>query len=528
MKALIKAAALAVFGISAITVAAAEDNSVLRYAIWSNPNGTFHPTLYFSNYDRAVIFTVYSRLFILDPQQKPVPSLVEKYDYSADGKTLTLHLRPGVKWHDGQPLTAEDVAFTYASEASPDFPRDRPDFVKRLAGFDDVDSGKAQAPSGIKVIDPLTVSFTFTAPYSGALAHFADKPVLAKHIWQKVPVKEWNKASQLLRHPVGSGPYKFVEFISDRYVKLERNDDYFGDKARVKTLIFKVSSAQTVQNEIINGDIDIAELSSWNPRDLAAYQKAGIRVEEQRGTTAQYLSLDTTNGKLQDRRVRQALAYGINRQAIVDKLLAGHGQVFNTKESPQSPFYPSGLNPYAYDPQKAKALLKEAGWVDSNGDGIVEKDGKPFTLTIDYPTGNRTRELTAPIIQQNLKAAGINVVLNAADFNATLSILQDGQRKYDGLLMGGTFRPGVYDNNFWWERFKSPQLDKFADEFNSTIDPAALKTSVGGWLRDINTEVPHVWLYIPNEGYVLSKRVTHYHSWAYEPFADVSSWTVQP
>lgn len=136
--------------------------------------------------------------------------------------------------------------------------------------------------------------------------------------------------------------------------------------------------------------------------------------------------------------------------------------------------------------------------------------------------------MTAPIIQQNLKAVGINVVLNAADFNATLSILQDSQRKYDGVLMGGTFRPGVYDNNFWWERFSSTKLNAFAAQYNSTIDPAALKASVGGWLREINAEVPHVWLYIPNEGYVLSKRVTHYHSWAYEPFADVSSWTVTP
>lgn len=513
---------------SATTRADNTDNSVLRYAIWSNPSGTFNPTLYFSDYDRAVVFTVYGRLFTLDEQQNPRPSLAERYEYSDEGKTLTLHLRKGVKWHDGAPFTADDVAFTYGSEASADFPRDQPDFVKHLVGYDDYHSGKAPELAGINVIDAHTVSFSFSAPYAAAFAHFADRPVLAKHIWSTVPVKEWKSATALQRNPVGTGPYKFVEFVSDQYIKLERNDDYFGGVPKVKTFIFKVSSAQTIQNELINGDVDIAELSSWNKRDLESYHKAGIRIVEQPGTGAQYLTLDTRNKNLSDNRVRQALVYGIDRQSIVDKLLFGHGVVFNTKDHPQSRYYPQQLNTYRYNPDKARELLKEAGWSDSNGDGFVDKQGENLTFTLNYPTGNRTRELTAPIIQQNLKKIGINVVLNVADFNATLAILQDKNKVYDGVLMGGTFRPGLYDNNFWWERFSTPQLDKLADQFNTTVDPDKLKSSIGGWLQEINQQVPHVWLYIPNQGYALSKRVTHYHSVPYEPFADVASWTVTP
>lgn len=526
MKALSKAILLAAMGISAFSASAASDNSVIRYAIWSNPNGTFNPTLYFTDYDRAVIFNVFGRLFTLDQKQNPQPSLAERYDYSDGGKTLTLHLRQGVKWHDGKPFTAEDVAFTYGSEAAPDFPRDQPDFVKHLVGYEDYHSGKSAELAGIKVIDPLTVSFSFTAPYAAAFAHFADRPVLAKHIWNTIPLKEWNTATKLLRNPVGTGPYKFVEFVSDQYVKLERNDDYYGGAPKIKTFIFKVSNAQTVQNELINGDVDIAELSSWNKRDVETYQKAGIRIVEQPGVTAQYLSLDTRNQNLSDPRVRQALVYGINRQLIVDKLLFGHGLVFNTKDHPQSQYYPKDLNTYAYDPQKAQALLKEAGWSDTNGDGIVDKNGQNLTFTLNYPTGNRTRELTAPIIQQNLKKIGINVVLNVADFNATLAILQDKNKVYDGVLMGGTFRPGLYENNFWWERFSTPKLDALAEQFNTTVDAEKLKTSIGDWLKEVNQQVPHVWLYIPNQGYALSKRVSHYSAYPYEPFADVTQWTV--
>jgi len=504
-----------------------DDNSIIRYAIWSNPNGTFHPTLYFTDYDRAIIYTVFGRLFSLDEQQNPKPSLAEKYEYSNDGKTLTLHLKPGVKWHDGAPFTADDVYYTYATEADADFPKDTPGFVKQLVGYDDYHSGKTDQLSGIKVIDPQTISFTFVEPYAAAFSHFADRPILAKHIWDKVPVKDWNKATNLLRAPVGTGPYKFVEFRPDQYIKLERNDDYYGGKPKTKTLIFKISNAQTVQNELINGDVDIAELSSWNDRDLQTYKKAGIKIVEQPGMGGQFLSLDTRNKNLADKRVRQALVYGIDRQAIVDKLLYGHGEIFNSKDNPHSQYYPQDLNNYAYNPEKAKELLKEAGWTDTNGDGFVDKDGKAFILTLNYPTGNRTRELTAPIIQQNLKKIGINVVLNVADFNATLSILQDKNKVYDGVLMGATFRPGQYDNNFWWERFSTPQLDSYANKFNTSIDPEVLKTNIGGWLKGVNEEVPHVWLYIPNQGYALSNRVTNYHSYPYEPFGDVANWTVK-
>lgn len=504
----------------------AQQGDVIRYALWSNPKGTFHPTLYFTDYDRAVIFSVYSRLYTLDEKQNPVPSLAVSHSYSDDGRTLTIKLREGVKWHDGQPFTAEDVAYSFGTQAHPDFPKDRPAFVKYLEGYEDYSTGKADTLAGIKVIDAHTVSFTFKAPYAAAFSHFADRPVLAKHIWEKAPIKTWNEAVDLLRNPVGTGPYKFVEFISDQYVKLARNDDYFGGQPKTETIIFKISNNQTAQSELINGELDIAEISSWNERDLQTYRDAGVRIVEQVGTSGQNLPFDTRNPKLADKRVRQAIAHAINRQAIVDRLLFGHGRTFNTNAHPENPYYPADLNTYAYDPEKAKELLKEAGWTDSNGDGVLDKDGQKFTFALNYPTGNRTRELSAPIIQQNLKAIGIEAELVSADFNTTLAILQDSKRSFDGVLMGGTFRPGQYDNNFWWERFSSPALTAESDAFNSTVDPEKLKQHVGAWLRGVNDEVIRVWLYIPNEGFALGPRITHHSAHPYEPFADIASWTV--
>ncbi|MCB8821944.1 ABC transporter substrate-binding protein [Microvirga rosea] len=508
------------------TPSKAEHGSLIRYALWSNPKGTFHPTLYFTDYDRAVIFSVYGRLYTLDEKQNPVPSLALSHEYSADERTLTLHLRKDVKWHDGQPFAAEDVAFTYGTQAHPDFPKDRPAFVKYLVGFEEYSAGESQVLDGIKVIDASTVSFTFKAPYAAAFAHFADRPVLARHIWEKVPIKNWVEAADTLRKPVGTGPYKFVEFVPDQYIKLIRNDDYFGGHPKTETIIFKISNTQTAQSELINGELDIAQISSWNDRDLQTFRDAGIRIVEEAGTSGQYLPFDTRDPKLSDRRVRQAIIHAINRQALVDRLLFGHGRTFNSNAHPDSPYYPSDLNIYPYNPAKAKALLADAGWSDSNGDGVLDKNGQKFTFTLHYPIGNRTRELSAPIIQQNLKAVGIEVALVSADFNTTLAILQDPKRRYDGVLMGGTFRPGQYDNNFWWERFNSEELTRYSEAFNSTVDPNKLKENVAGWLRGINDEAIRAWLYIPNEGYVLGPRVTNYRSHPYEPFGDIANWTV--
>lgn len=512
--------------LAGVAPVSAQTGSVIRYALWSNPNGTFHPTLYFTDYDQTIIFSVYGRLYTLDEKQNPVPSLAVSHSYSEDGRTLTVKLREGVKWHDGKPFTAEDVAYSFGTQAHPDFPKDKPAFVKYLEGFEEYTSGKADTLAGIKVVDEHTVSFTFKAPYAAAFSHFADRPVLAKHIWEKIPIKNWNQATEVLRNPIGTGPYKFVEFVSDQYVKLVRNDDYFGGQPKTETIIFKISNNQTAQSELINDELDIAEISSWNKRDLDTYHDAGIRIVEETGTGGQYLPFDTRNPRLADKRVRQAIVHAINRQAIVDKLLFGHGRTFNSNAHPDSPYYPGDLNTYAYDQEKAKELLKEAGWGDTNGDGVLDKDGEKFTFTLNYPTGNRTRELSAPIIQQNLKAIGIETELVSADFNTTLAILQDPKRYFDGVLMGGTFRPGQYDNNFWWERFSSPDLTQHAEAFNSTVDAPSLKTQVGAWLRGINDEAIRVWLYIPNKGYALGPRVTNYSSRPYEPFADIANWTV--
>ncbi|EHD20054.1 MULTISPECIES: ABC transporter substrate-binding protein [Brenneria] len=501
--------------------------STIRYALWSSPSGNFHPELYFTDYDRAVIFVAFDRLVELSPQQEFTPSLASRYEYSPDGRTLTFHLRDGVKWHDGQPFTARDVAFTYQATADAHWPADTPEFTTQLEGFKAYHEGNADAVSGIKVIDDRTVSFTFTTPYASALSYFADRPVLAKHIWEKTPIAEWSRATALLNSPVGTGPYKVTRFVPDQYVELARNDDYFKGAPKTERLIFKVSNRDTAQSELINGELDIVELSSFNPTDLKLYQDAGVNLIVQNGTSGQYISVNHQDPILADTRVRQALIYGINRQGIIDHLLFGNGQLFNAKIHPQDPAYPPQLNEYPYSADKAAALLEQAGWV-AGGDGFRVKDGKRLALTLHVPTGNRTREQSAAIIQQDLKQIGIDINIIVGDFNSTLAILQNPQTPYQLLLMGGMFRPGQYSNDYWWERFSDEQLTQLGDEANRTVENGARNQLLHQWAQRQNELAILTWLYIPSLGYAVNPRISQYQPYAYEAFSQVNQWTIAP
>ncbi|KOC89632.1 ABC transporter substrate-binding protein [Winslowiella iniecta] len=508
----------------------AQKNSAgtLRYALWSSPSGNFHPELYFTDYDRAVIFVTFDRLVMLDDKQGFKPSLATRYDYSTDGKTLTFHLHPNIKWHDGQPFTAEDVAFTYQATASGQWPADTPEFTRELQGFKAYHNGSADHLSGIRVIDAHTVSFSFNQPYAAALSYFADRPVLAKHIWEKVPVAQWNQATALLNNPVGTGPFKVKKFVPDQYVELTRNEDYFKGKPALESLIFKVANRDTAQSELLNGELDVAELSSFNPADLALYKKAGVNLVIQNGVSGQYLTINHRDPLLADVRLREALLYGIDRQGIINNLLYGNGQIFNAKIHPQDPAYPDDLNPFPHSVEKANALLDAAGWRARASDGIRIKAGKRLAFTLQVPTGNRTREQSASIIQQNLKAIGVEITINVGDFNSTLAILQNPKTPFQLLLMGGMFRPGQYSNNYWWERFSDAQLTQLGDKANSTVDNEPRIVLLKQWAKRQNELAMIGWLYIPNVGYAVNPQVTGYHPYPYEAFGNVYQWANQP
>ena len=489
-------------------------------------SGCFHPTLQYSNYDREVIFLAFDRLVTKDAEGNYVPSLAESYTVSDDATTYTFKLRQDVKWQDGEPFTAEDVAFTYETTCHPDFGKGYDEFSAALVGADAYHEGKADHVEGIKVLDTYTVEFTFANPYLDAMVKFIDKPVFAKHVWDTIPVGQWGDATELLQNPVGTGPYKVVEYVPDQYVKMEANPDYFKGEPLIKNFIFKVTTAETRPNEMAAGDVDMGEVNAWRTENVKTYIDNQIPIAEIPDVNATYMVFDTTDPILSDVSVRQAILYAIDRQSIVDALQNGHGSVTNAPMKPSSPVYPDGLNDYAYSVDKAKELLAQAGWTDTDNDGFADKDGQKLHLTYTYSTSTENTQL-AQVLQQYLKMAGIELELIAQDFNTVLAMQKDSTQKFNISTMGATYRAnmGYGGSNMWMSRFaKDAKEVELLNAAAASHNMDEAKVNYGAWCEYQNEMVPQPILYFRSQGYAVNPKLVNYQPIQDEWFANVETW----
>lgn len=518
------------------TTQSENNESVLRYSVASSPKGLFSPLFSTTTYDNNVNSLVYSPLVLLDENNEYKPGLAEKYEFSDDKLTLTFTLRKDVKWHDGEAFTADDVAFTFTSIADPKYTGSRFNEISKVAGAKDYHDGKVDSISGIKVIDPYTISFTYTEVYAPSLSNFSQRGIIPKHIWSKVSISDWENQTELFNKPIGTGPFKLTDFKADQYVELEKNDSYFGGSPKIDKFIFKVTNTETEFSELAKGDLDVVTLSSAKEEDFKMLKDAGIKIEEKPSANYQFMTMNSNREFFKDKKVRQAITYAINRKGMVDSLLGEHGQVVNAPLSLAGWAYPeSGLNNYDYSVDKAKQLLKEAGWNDNGG--ILEKDGKKFEVELIVPTGNKVREQSAPIIQQNLKDVGIVVNISTMDIASAMAKTK-GEGDYDMGLFGFTLEVDPGDADRYWassiangsqfnfSNFINSKSDDLIDKATKTVDRDERKKIYGEWAQLINEEVPYVFLYSQKDIRAYNPKLQGYNYSAYSVFPNVQNWTL--
>ncbi|NMA61007.1 MAG: hypothetical protein GX956_03880, partial [Firmicutes bacterium] len=208
-----------------------------RYGLTVNPRGMFNPILYTERYDNFIITQVYDGLIYIDAQLQPQPRVAKSWEISDDQLSITFYLHEGIKFHDGVELTADDVAYTYKTILHPEYTGVRFGNFKVLVGAEDYKAGKTTEVPGIEVVDKYTIKFTTNEPYAPLLVAFT-YGILPSHILKDIPVGELEKSSFNL-HPIGSGPFKFVEFLTDQHVILKANEDYFFGKPNIDTLVFQ-------------------------------------------------------------------------------------------------------------------------------------------------------------------------------------------------------------------------------------------------------------------------------------------------
>jgi peptide/nickel transport system substrate-binding protein len=337
---------------------------------------------------------------------KIVPGLAERWEISRDGLLYTFHLRPNVKFHDGTPLTAEAVKFCFDRQLNEQGPFYKTGTYPYVRGF----LGNV---AGVEAVNPSTVQIRLKSPLTPFLQYLAHHSL---YIYSPDALKRWGK--DMVKHPVGTGPFKLEAWEPGVKVVLARNDEYWGGAPKIRQAIYvPIIEAQARLSAIKTGEIDLT--MDVPPDSLDDLRKdPNIVVAETNSSAVWYVVLNTRNPILKDRRVRQALNYAVNKEAIIRDILKGTAIV---AASPLSPVYGAyaepGVQRYPYDPDKAKALLKEAG--HPNG----------FDLTFFVPesgSGMQSPVEMGTVIQANLAAVGVRAKIQTMEWGAYLKKYLDG------------------------------------------------------------------------------------------------------
>ena len=513
------------------------------YGISTSPSGVFNPLLADSKYDDAVDAVVYSSLLKLDKNQNVEPDLAESYKVSDDNLKITFKLKKDLKWSDGQKLTAKDVEFTLKSLAHKDYQGANYNFVKSIVGAEDYNAGKSKEIQGIKVVDESTIELTFVKAYAPALINIGTTGIIPEHIWKDVEPGKWKTAADKLKKPVGSGPYKLESFTEGSEVKFVKNDNYYAGKPKTEKLVYKVVNDDTVGAELKNGGVDIADVSNLKDSDRKELENNKFIMKKYANNLFQYMGTNLRNKTLQDKNIREAFIYALDRKSMVDKLLEGNGTLVNTPMLSSSWAYPKAekLEKYDFNVKKAKELLEKSGYKDTNNDGYVDKDGKNLEFTLDVPTGNKLREQTAQIIQENLKQAGVKINLNTMEFKA---LMQKVVANHDfELYMMGNNLPADPDLTSYWSSqavsdvkgkegwnisgLKSPEVDKFLEEGIGTFDLEKRKAAYEKFGVYMNKELPWIYLYEQNIVKAFNPKLKGFEPSTLRDFSDAANWQIE-
>jgi len=336
---------------------------------------------------------IFSGLVTTDGTGRPVPDLARDWDVSKDGLVWTFSIRDDVKFHDGYPLTAHDVEFTYRSIMDPENASPRAERYKLI--------------DGIRVEDDYTLSIMLKYPFA-PFACWLGWPIAPKHLLKDTDIHN----TLFNRQPVGSGPFKLVDWAEDDTIVLDANREYFHrGRPILDSLIFKAyPDRETALQSIAKGDMDVA-LNLASSDLLFVSRRGGFRIYSAPGASYYAIIFNLKEPVFKDIRVRMALDYTIDRESIVKNQLKGYSSICTGPFSVNSWAYNSDIQPTPHRMDWARELLAQAGWKDTDGDGVLDKDGMPFEFSLTVPNISDSLERIAVAIRAQLMKVGIRVKL---------------------------------------------------------------------------------------------------------------------
>ncbi|MCQ9206215.1 MAG: peptide-binding protein, partial [Omnitrophica bacterium] len=368
----------------------------------------------------AISGLIFNGLVKYAPDLTLTGDLAKSWDISRDGLIITFHLRKGVKWHDGVEFTAEDVMFGYKTiidEKTPSAYKEDYMQVKKA-----------------EVLDKYTFRVTYDKPFAPALSSWGSLVILPKHLLEGKDITK----TKFARNPVGLGPFKFVKWVTGEKIILESNHNYFEGRPYIDRYVYRIiPDSATMFMELQVEGVDWMGLTPFQYKRQTStnYFNKNFRKFRYPSFSYTYLGFNLKHPWFKDKRVRQAISYAIDKQEIIKGVLLGLGQAATGPYVPNTWPYNPKVKKYEYNPQKAKSLLKDAGWLDTDGDGFLDKNGKRFEFTVLTNMGNKLRLNAATIIQWRLAKLGIKVNIRVLEWSTFINEFID-KKRFEAVILG--------------------------------------------------------------------------------------------
>ena len=429
-----------------------------------------------------------------------VGDLAKSFSISKDNKIITFELKKNIKWQDGYPFTADDVIYTFNVIMDPKTPT--------------AYRGDYELVKKIEKVNDYKIKVYYKHPFAPALGSWTLN-ILPSHLLKGKDITK----SPLSKSPVGTGAFKFKKWEVGQSVTLVANGDYFRGRPYLDQYIYKIiPDSSTMFLELKAGKIDEMGLTpiQYKRQTETKYFRENFRKFCYPVFSYTYLGFNLNYYLFKDKKVRQAIAYAINKKEIVQGVLLGLGTPATGPYRPDMWYYNKNVKHYNYNPQLAKELLRESGWKDSNNDGILDKNGKNFEFTILTNQGNNSRLKTAQIIQKRLKEIGISVKIRVIEWASFINEFID-KKRFEAVILGWStgIDPDQYD--IWLSTktgkkelnfisFKNKEVDKLLTEARLTFDKEKRKKYYFRFQEILAEEQPYVFLYVPYSLVILHKR----------------------
>ena len=474
------------------------DDGRVFVGLLSEP-ATLNPLAATASREFNIIDLLFLQLGSLQPDLISLkPALAEGWTFSDDSLSVTFRIREGVTWHDGQPVTVDDVLFTFEVQTNPDVAWPGAHTKERI--------------TQVEVTGERDITFRFAARYPYQLVDANYGHILPKHLLASVPAAEMRTA-EFGRRPVGCGPYRLGWWDAAQFIRLERNPEYHeaGVPALDEVVYRFIPDEAAVMTSLKAREIDCTEFVT--PDALAELEVDGdLEVVEYAGREMSFIAWNNERAPFDDPAVRRALAMGIDAAAAIKAAWNGRAALSNGPVPPVLWAHDPSIDAIAHDPAAAQRALNELGWLDADGDGVLERDGKPFEFEMLTNQGNQQRIDAITVVQASLAEVGVKVNLRVLEWNAFMTtVIREGT--FDSCLFGYNMPVRVDLKNYWstgasfnLSRYSNPEVDALIERARFAPTTAA---SLADWQecqQRIYDDQPHYFLALPNELLAIDRR----------------------